>query len=218
MLFNRIIEIIDPAGLHGLGFHDQRFPAVGFPAAGADLDQVAQLPDRLSRSLPLGLVHYEDIPYLHDAGLDRLDIVAHSRHGHQDRAVGAVGDLNFVLPDPHRLDDDDVLAHGVQDRHHVIGGAGNAAEVAAGRQAPDEDAGIEEVALHPNAVPEDGPAAEGTGGIHGENPDRFLLLAVPERELVHKRAFPDPGRSGEADDVGLAGVRIEFPQDLPGRG
>ena len=50
-----------------------------------------------------------------DAGLDGLDVVAHARHDHHRHAVRQAGDVDLVLADAHRLDDHQVLAHGVHD-------------------------------------------------------------------------------------------------------
>ena len=70
-------------------------------------------------ALAVGLVHHEDVGNLHDAGLDRLHIVAGAGHQHDDRDVGGADDVHFVLADADRLDDHDVLAGGVEHQRGV---------------------------------------------------------------------------------------------------
>ena len=45
----------------------------------------------------VGLVDHEDVGDLHDAGLDRLDVVAHAGHQHHDGDLRDAGDFHFVL-------------------------------------------------------------------------------------------------------------------------
>ena len=107
----------------------------------------------------IGLVDDEDVGDLHDAGLERLHVVAGARHQRDDRDVGGADDVDFVLADADGLDDDDVLAGGVEDERRVAGRARQAAQVAARRHAADEHARVAGVRLHAHAVAEDRAAA-----------------------------------------------------------
>ena len=80
----------------------------------------------------------------------------HERH---DRDVGGADDVDLVLADADGLDDDDVLAGGVEDERGFAGRAREAAEVAARRHAADEHAVVAGVRLHADAVAEDRAAA-----------------------------------------------------------
>src|SRR4051794_20129011 len=64
------------------------------------------------------------------------------------------------------------LAGGAEHRRRVGGGGGEPAEMAAGGHAADEHAGIGRMRLHPQPVAQHGAAAEGAGGIDGENANR----------------------------------------------
>ena len=123
-------------------------------------------------ALAVGLVDDEDVGDLHDAGLDRLHVVAGAGHEHDDRDVRRADDVHFVLADADGLDDDDVLARGVEDQRRVARRARQAAEMAARRHAADEHAGIAGVRAHADAVAEDGAAGERAGRIDGDDADR----------------------------------------------
>ena len=75
------------------------------------------------------------------------------------RDVGGADDVDFVLSDADRLDEDDVLAGGVEHQRGVGGRAREPAEVAARRHAADEDARVGDVRLHADAIAENGAAA-----------------------------------------------------------
>ena len=73
------------------------------------------------RDHPIGafvvrLVDHEDVGDLHDAGLERLHLVAGARHQRHDRDVGGAHDVHLVLADADGLDQHDVLAGGVEHR------------------------------------------------------------------------------------------------------
>ena len=122
------------------GLHDRRPPA---PAGvGVEREQRLDRRHRAIRPLAIRLVDHEDVGDLHDPGLERLHLVARAGHERHDRDVGGADDVDFVLADADGLDEDDVLAGGVEDERGVGGRARQAAEVAARRHAADEDAGV----------------------------------------------------------------------------
>ena len=65
----------------------------------------------------------EDVGDLHDAGLERLDLVARAWHDRHERHVGRSHDVDFVLADANGLDQDDVLAGGVEHERDFAGRA-----------------------------------------------------------------------------------------------
>jgi hypothetical protein len=60
--------------------------------------------------------------------------------------------------------------------------------------------------LHPNPIPEDSTAGNRAGGIDGENRDRFALAANGSRQAAYQSTFARPGRTGDSDDQGAAGM------------
>ena len=157
----------------------------------------------------IGLVDHEHVGDLEDAGLDGLDLVAEPGHGDDDRGLRLRHDVDLVLPDADGLDDDDVEAHGVEHGDHVAGRARQAAEVAARGERADEDAVVGGVALHADAIAEDGAAGERRRRIDGDDADALASFAVVVDERVDDGRLARAGVAGDAEDVGAPGVRIE---------
>ena len=65
-----------------------------------------QLAGRPSGARPVALVDDDDVGHLEQAGLDRLDLVAHLGRLEDDRRVGRGGHLDLALAGAHRLDED----------------------------------------------------------------------------------------------------------------
>ena len=176
-------------------------------------EQHAQLGGGLVGAGAVGLVDDEDIGDLQDARLDRLDVVAHAGHRHDDHRLRRAHDLDLGLPRADRLDDDDVEASGVERAHGVAGGGGQPAEAATAGHAADEDVGVAGQLLHADAVAEDRAAGEGAAGVDGDDAD--ALVAPPQfaRQLHHERALARAGRAGESDDVRVAAVGVQLRED-----
>ena len=124
----------------------------------------------------IGLVHHEDVGDFHDAGLQRLHLVAGAGHKRHNRHVGGADDVHFILADADRLDDDDLLSGGVEQQRRVTRRPGEAAQMAARRHAPDEDPLVGGVCLHAKTVAQHGAAGEGTRWIdrnHANRRSRF---------------------------------------------
>ena len=88
-----------------------------------------------------------------------------------------------------------------------LGGARQAAHVAARRHAADEHVRVLRVRLHAHAVAEDRAAGERAGRIDRDHTDGFGGLARFGRQAIDQRALAGAGRPGDADQVGAAGVR-----------
>src|SRR5687767_1674775 len=127
-------------------------------------------------ALSVRLIDHENVRDLHDAGLERLYLVAAARREHDDADIGGADDIDLTLTDADSFDENHIRARGVQDLGHVARGTCQAAELPARRHAADEDSAVGEVAPHSNAVAQDSAAAEGTGRIDGNHPDTLALL------------------------------------------
>src|SRR5437867_3517852 len=108
---------------------------------------------------------------LEHAGFDRLDVV--TEPGDRDEAdrVGDAHHLDLLLPHSDRLDEHDAVPERVEDVDDARGRARETAGVTTARHAADEQALVEETLAHPNAVAEDGPAAEGRRRVDGDDRD-----------------------------------------------
>ena len=149
------------------------------------------------------LVDDEDVGDLHDAGLDRLHVVAHAGNKNDHRYVGQRDDVHFVLAHADGLDQHHVASAGVEHRRDVRRGAGQSAQRTARGHAADVDARIGVVRLHANAVAENRASAERTGRIDGDDANRLSLLAILARQLIDQRALARARRAGQAKQRGL---------------
>ena len=130
---------------------------------GPEVQHLRQLRLHPLRALAISLVDDEDVGDLEEPRLHHLHGVAGLGHQDHDDRVREPHDVKLGLPDAHRLDEHVVDAERIEEADHVARGAGEAAVAAAGREAADEDARVEEVRLHADAVAEHGAAAERAG-------------------------------------------------------
>ena len=124
--------------------------------------------------LRAGLVHLVDRDHvrdLHDPRLERLDRVARAGHQHEHHLVSDAEHLHLPLTGAHGLEEDDVLACGVEEQQALQRGLGEAARVPAGAHGADEDTGVEEVAGEPDPVAEKRPLREGARRVDGDDSD-----------------------------------------------
>src|SRR5439155_26140771 len=139
-------------------------------------------------------------------------------NGDEADGVGDANDLDLLLPHSDGLDQNDAVPERVEDVDDARGGARETAGVTAARHAADEKALVEETLAHPNSVAEDRAAAEGRRRVHRDDRDAVGRRAVRAGEPVHERALPTAGRTGDADDLGVTGERIERAQRVRGAG
>ena len=147
------------------------------------------------------LVDDEDVGDLEEAGLHHLDRVARLGHEDDDRRVSEPHDVELRLAHADRLDDHVLHPEGVEQAGHVTRRPRDAAVAAAAGEAPDEDSRVEEVGLHPDAVAQHGPTAEGARRVDGHDPDARARGAEMPRDAVGERRLPRPGGPGDADHV-----------------
>ena len=75
----------------------------------------------------------------HQPGLHILHVVAKARNHHDERAIREAHDVDFVLADADRLDQDDVLARCIEQQRNIGRGARQAAEKSARRHRANEN-------------------------------------------------------------------------------
>src|SRR3954470_5423947 len=151
-------ERLDVLAAQRLGEDDRRLPR---PASIERQDRPHLVQHRL-RSGVIALVDRDHVGDLHDPGLERLHRVARTRHQHEQDRVGDADHLHLALAGADCLEEEDVLARGVEDEHGLERRLGEAAEVASRPHRADEDAGIEEVVAEPDPVAEEGALRERT--------------------------------------------------------
>ena len=172
-------------------------------------------------ALAIRFVHDEDIGDLHDARLERLHFVAGAGDERHDRHVGRANDIDLVLPDADRLDDDEVLPRRVEDERGVAGGAREAAEVTARRHAADEHRFVGRMRLHPQSIAKHRAAAERTRRVDRNHTDGWFWIGRPPTEFrdqtIDQCALAGAGRAGDADQVGASGVREDGAHQVGAR-
>jgi hypothetical protein len=122
---------------------------------------------------------------------------------------GQPHDVELVLADADRLDDHRLLAEGGHQPGDMAGGAGQAADVAAGAEAADEDRVIEVVGLHADAVAEHGTAGERAGGVDRHHADSLAGAAQRADQAIHQGRLAGPRRSGDPDHPHLGAVAVQ---------
>jgi hypothetical protein len=200
----------DSGARGGRGLDDRRAPGL----VRRQVEHHRELGDRPVRSIPLRLVDDEDVGDLQDPRLDRLDVVALPRHEHDRDRVRGAHHVDLVLPDAHGLDEHDLVSRRVEHVDGVGRRARQAAQGAAGRHGPDEDAGVRVDLGHADPVAEDRPARERRGRVDRDDADRAALLPERLRDPLDQGRLAGAGRAGDPDDPGAAGGRKETPQEL----
>ena len=114
---------------------------------------------------PVALVDDDDVGDLEEAGLDRLDLVAHLGRLEDDGRVGGRRDLDLALARADRLDEDEVEPARVEHRRGGPARRREPAGMAARGHRADEDVGVPGVGLHPDPVAEQRAAGDRARGI-----------------------------------------------------
>jgi hypothetical protein len=70
------------------------------------------------------------------------------------------------------------------------------------------------VLLHSDAIAENGPSAEGTGGIDRDDTDACAFGAQRRDQSVGERALTCPGISRDPDQPRTSGVAVDTPQKV----
>src|SRR5262249_13719266 len=142
-IFDGLDELDYAFALNGDGADDWRPPAIlsAWPIRPLrHLKQRDQLPFGPLDAFAVGLVDDEDVADLHNARLDRLNVIAHSRYEHDDRNVGGLHDVHFVLSDADGFDQRPIVSGGFQNRNGVNCRARQPTQIAPRRHRANEDA------------------------------------------------------------------------------
>ena len=126
-----------------------------------------------------------------------------------DRNIRSANDIHFVLADPHRLDDDDVLPRRIKHERHVARRARQPTEVATCGHAADVDACVSRMCGHANAIAEDRSTGKRARRVHGDDPDRLTRSPDLGGQGINERAFAGSRGAGDADQIGAAGPLID---------
>jgi hypothetical protein len=130
------------------------------------------------RRIEVGLVEHHQVGQLHDALLDRLQVVAGIGQLQQHEAVGHAGHRGFGLADADRLDDDDVVAGGLAQQQRLARVLGDAAEAARRGRRPDEGLLALREQLHARLVAEDRAAVTLGRGIDRQHRDAVAAGSI----------------------------------------
>src|SRR2546426_776853 len=156
VLLDRFEELGQPVAGLGRRANDRGLPRAVF----GEREHLRQVARGLVRSGTVRLVYDEHVGDLEDPRLDRLDVVAETRDRHQTDGIDDANDVDLLLTDANGLDEYDVGPERVEHVHDPGRRAGETAGVPATCHRTNEDALVEEPLAHPDAVAEDGAAAE----------------------------------------------------------
>jgi hypothetical protein len=198
-------EVVRALVLRGHRLHD--LGDVSF--VGGEREHGLDLDDHAVDTLAVRLVHHEDVGDLHDPRLQCLDLVAEPGHEDHDAHVGRAHDLHLVLADPYRLHEHHVLAGGGEHGDDVPRGRGEAAEVPARSHRADEDAVVESVGLHTDAVAQDRAPAERRRRVDGHDANGAPLGAEVRGHAIDERRLARSRRPRHPDHERLPRVREE---------
>ena len=161
------------------------------------------------------LVDRDHVGELDEAFLDALELVAGAWQHQREEEIGHVGDRGLGLPGADRLDQDHVEPRRLAQQHGLAGLGGDATQRAGGGRGADEGIGIGRELRHARLVAEDRAAGAGGGGIDREHGDAVPARGEPGPEHVDGGRLADPGRAGDADAHGLAGIGQQLLHQLP---
>src|SRR5579859_3641741 len=169
-------------------------------------------------ALPVGFVENEDVGDFHEAGFHGLDVVAETGNEDDDDTIGEANDINFVLTNADGFDEDLFFTGGVEDECDFGRGARKSAEKTARGHRADKDAVVAGVALHADAIAENGATGVGACGIDRDHADGLLRFAVVSGEAIDKSALACAGSAGDAGKIRCAGMREKILQERFGIG
>ena len=139
------------------------------------------------------LVDRDHVRDLHDPRLERLDGVTGARHEHEQDDVGDADHLDLALPRADRLEEDEVLARGVDQQERLQRRLGQPAEMPTRAHRADVHVRIEEVVGEPDPVAQSAPCVNGLEGVDGDHADASPEPAGVADERAHERGLADPG-------------------------
>ena len=139
--------------------------------------------------IEISLVDDDDVGEFGDALLDRLEVVARVRQLQQREHVGHARHGRLALADADRLDDDGVVAGGLEDEHGLARLLGHPAQRARRRAGPDEARSSAESRAMRVLSPRIDPPDTELDGVHGEHGHAVPLVDEPQAERLDERAL-----------------------------
>ena len=142
------------------------------------------------------LVDHQDVGDLEQSRFHGLDVVAETGRGDDDAHIRHFGHVDVGLAGADRLEQDDVLAGGIERVDHAHRGRAQAAQMSAAGERAHEHAVVVERRRHADAVAQDGAAGDRAGRIDGDDADGLALRAqvlgigVDERRLARPPGGP----------------------------
>ncbi len=165
-------------------------------------------------AIAVGLVDRDDVDDLEDALLDALQLIAGAGEGEEGERVDHAGDRDLGLADADGLDQHDVEAGSLEDRHRLAGRAGDTAERAGARRGPDERIGVDRQPGHAGLVAEHRATRTYARRIDREHADAVALLDEVHAERLDERRLADAGHAGDADAHRSPSIRVQQPEQL----
>ena len=155
----------------------------------------------------IGLVDGDHVGKLDHALLQALQLIAGARQHEQQKKVGHVGDRDFRLADPDRLDQHHVIACSLAEQHGLAGFCRHAAEGAGSGGGADEGVGVVGEVGHAGFVGEDRSAGAPRRRIDREHRNLATLFGQHGAQRIDGGRFADARRAGDADPHRVAGRR-----------
>ena len=182
-----LLEIAAGAGGGGVGFDD--LPHLGDARAGhgrgeqhrhglprgrgrKQVQRALVIDAGAAGGLLVAVVGFGDaqgIGHFHDAALHALQLVAGPGQHQQQEKIDHAVHGGFGLPHAHGFDDNDVVARRFAQQQGLAGGAGHAAQAAAGRRRPDEGRRLSREPGHAGFIAQNAAAAALATGVHGQH-------------------------------------------------
>src|SRR5207248_4292870 len=105
---------------------------------------------------------------------------------------------------------------GIKETHDVTCGAGEPSMPSARRETAYEDALVEKVGLHADAIPEHRPTGERARRIDRNHADRSARLSQMEDQPIHEGRRAGSRWTGDADDVRVPRALVDRAHDAAG--
>src|SRR5271157_1236911 len=165
--------------------------------------------------LMISFIDNVDIASLHDTGFERLDLVAHAWREQQQRRVGGVINIDFILANADGFNENVIKAECVEDGDRVLRGPRDATQLPPARHAADEHLSLRITFFHANAIAEQGAPREWARGIDAHDANGGSVFNEHLDDLVNQRSFSHTGRTRNANDIGFPRVREDSLRYLP---
>ena len=192
-------EWVNSLARRAYGLHDGRNPVFA--------RRVVRCAERLHRAnlllhsigaIAVSFVDGEDVGDLHNARLEALHIVSHSRDKHDDSDIGQADDLDFILSDANGFDKENISSAGFDHLRYVACGCGKTTQRPARGHAANIEAVVTCMLLHADTVAEKRAAGKRTGWIDGYHANSLARCSPRTGQAVDERALAGSRRACDA--------------------